>query len=107
MVGGNHREKRASRRYNRTASLECSVFNQRKRFPAEMVNYGKDGAQIVTQTHFAKGAVLVLRLKDSEAALLASDHAEGFRSISLAEVKWCRAFKEADVSRYGLGVKYF
>ena len=86
-------EKRNTKRHAINASTiggQYSASADRKICDGKMLNYNKDGMCIESSAQFKKGASVLVRVN----ALISnggySKLMEGFRTVSLAEVKWSK-----------------
>jgi hypothetical protein len=57
-------------------------------------------------THVREGTVLMVRATSIAPEYLSAKIEEGFRSISLVEVKWSHALTSGGVLSYGTGLKH-
>ena len=53
------------------------------------------------------GATVFIRIKKIHPNGSCTGFCEGLRSITLAEIKWCKKEPDIDNTDYGVGVKYF
>lgn len=72
-----------------------------------MLNYSSDGMCIESSAEFKKGAIVMVKVN----ALSSNAHyqklTEGFRTVSLAEIKWSRASQNTDKVIFGMSaLKY-
>jgi len=102
-------ENRHSNRYSTDQSIVCTFFSsQRFNDPIDgkVKNYCDSGLYAELQKPFKEGTVLLLRTINSSAEHSPATIEEGFRSISLVEVKWSKALSDNGVVYYGTGLKH-
>jgi hypothetical protein len=103
-------EKRTDRRHAIEKTVACSPFVTGKINAASdgrMLNYCACGMCAELGAEFKKGAIVLLRTKDSPTDPPAGFIREGFRSVSLAEVRWSRPVTAAGHLRFTTGFRYF
>jgi hypothetical protein len=103
----NHKEKRTSDRFSHNAPLICSRFHRHDYFCARKINHGGRGLCFECQSAIKKGTVLYIRLDECNTNGLKKDAWEGFCSISVAEVKWCKEISDDAGNHYRVGVRYY
>jgi hypothetical protein len=102
-------ENRASRRYKIDCSIVCSLFSSRnsdESFYGKLKNYCDSGLYAELQVQLKKGTVLLCRttrisLEPSKAKI-----EDGFRSMSLAQVKWSKPICVNGTTRFATGLKH-
>ncbi len=102
-------EKRNSNRHNTDQSIVCAFFTSHstnETFDGKMKNYCDCGLYAELQTRFKEGTVLLVRALDSAPGRLPAKIEEGFRSISIVEVKWSKHLCADGVECYGTGLKH-
>lgn len=102
-----HAEKRACQRHCHVADITFSYFNSEHVYKAEALNFGSDGMCFKSILFLQPGATVCIRLKSVRDDPVGACACEGLRSVTLAEVKWCREVPGDENSSYGVGVKYF
>lgn len=100
------KENRASERFPHKASLICSPFNTDIYYYTKKCNHGYGGLRFKSKTAFTVGTILRIRMKDYSTEGLFPEAWEGFRTIAIAEVKWCREANYEDGIYYDVGVRY-
>ncbi|UCE54431.1 MAG: hypothetical protein JSV31_03025 [Desulfobacterales bacterium] len=100
-------EKRAYKRSNYFAPIALSYFNKEHCFEAQTLNHGAGGMFFKSSFFLQPGATVYIRVKKFHLNGSYSGNCEGLRSVTLADVKWCREIPDANVPSYGIGVKYF
>jgi hypothetical protein len=102
-------EKRSSNRHKTDQSIVCTFFTSHSpdgTFDGRMQNYGDSGLYAELQTCFKEGTILLVRTTSRTPERLPGKIEEGFRSISLVEVKWSKPFSANGVVCYGTGLKH-
>jgi hypothetical protein len=103
----NNMKKRACERWNHTALIAFSYFNQEPSFDTQTLNHCLDGMCFKSSFFLQPGASLFIRVKKFNPNGSCAGLSEGLRSATLAEVKWCSEVPDDKASQYGIGVKYF
>lgn len=96
-----YKEKRTSERHKADASIVCSYYNQNNYFQGRVINCSGNGMYFESNVPFKPGDYICIRLKSGSVIMC-----EGFRMLSLAEVKWCHKTDDPEHARYRIGVKY-
>lgn len=102
-------EKRSSSRHKTEQSIVCAFLTSRSfndTFDGKMKNYCESGLYAELQTRFKEGTVLLVRTTSSPSEPLTSKVKEGFRSISLVEVKWSKPISSNGALCYGTGLRH-
>ena len=102
-------EKRNSNRHKTDQSIVCTFFTSHScdgTFDGKMQNYCDCGMYAELQTRFKEGTILLVRTTSSVPEGLPAKIEEGFRSISLVEVKWSKPLSANGVVCYGTGLKH-
>jgi hypothetical protein len=102
-------ENRNSNRHKTDQSIVCACFNSHSltvTFDGRMKNYCDSGMYAELQTHFKDGTVLLVRTASSPTECLPGKIEEGFRSISLVEVKWAKHLSANGDVLYGTGLRH-
>lgn len=102
-------ENRTSRRYEIENSIVCNYFSSRnsnEAFHGKMLNYCDSGIYAELQVQFREGAVLLVRLKGIPSERSRTKIVDGFRSISLAQVKWSKPIRVDGTTRFATGLKH-
>jgi hypothetical protein len=99
-------EKRAHRRHPLSAPIVCSYLSSLrfgKTFEGNMSNCSSNGLCAELEAQFSKGTILVVRTTGCSRG---SARGEGFRSLSLAEVKWSNPKPAGGGGGFATGLKY-
>jgi len=102
-------EHRTSSRYEIESSIVCSHFSSRtsnETFHGKMKNYCRSGVYAELQVHFKEGTVLLVRTKKTASERSSTKIMDGFRSISLAEVKWSKPICVDGTLHFATGLKH-
>jgi len=102
-------EKRTSSRHEIESSIVCSYFNSRnsnEAFHGKMKNYCDSGMYAELQVQFKEGTVLLVRTKRIPLERSRTKIEDGFRSISLVQVKWSKPIYDNGSTRFATGLKH-
>ena len=102
-------EKRNSNRHKTEQAIVCTFFGSQSfndTFGGRMKNYCDAGMYAELQAQFKDGTVLLIRTTSSPSKPSTSRLEDGFRSISLVEVKWSKPISRDGVLTYGTGLKH-
>jgi hypothetical protein len=102
-------EKRNSNRHKTDQSIVCTFFTSHScdgTFDGKMQNYCDSGMYAELQTPFKEGTILLVRTTGSVPGNSSVKIEEGFRSISLVEVKWSKPLSDSGVACFGTGLKH-
>jgi hypothetical protein len=100
-------EKRESKRFCSQASMTCGIFNNCKTYHAEMINYSKNGMCFKCDSAFNKGVSLLVRINGRLPDYKAPEDEEGFRTISVGQVKWWQKAQEEAGSFFTIGIRFY
>ncbi len=103
-------EKRSIRRHTINASTACGHFTASingKIYDGKMLNYSSDGMCIESSAEFKKGAIVMIKVNALSRNADYQKLTEGFRTVSLAEIKWSKASHDAGKVVFGMSaLKY-
>ena len=102
-------ENRNSNRHETDQPIVCTVFTSHSfngMFYGKIKNYCDSGMYAELQTCFKDGTVLLVRATSNVPERLPAKIEEGFRSISLVEVKWSKPLAANGVVCYGTELKH-
>jgi len=102
-------ENRTSSRYEIESPIVCSYFsslNSDEAFCGEMKNYCDSGLYAEMQVQFKEGTVLLCRTKRTRLERSLTKIEDGFRSMSLAQVKWSKPICVDGTTRFATGLKH-
>jgi hypothetical protein len=99
-------EKRCDQRWEYMGSISFSYFNKEPFFNAQMLNYGPGGICFKSNLSLKPGTIVFIRLIKSNSNGFCNGVSGALRSVTLAEVKWCKKMDDIDVPAYGVGVAY-
>ena len=103
-------EKRSIKRHAINASTAFGRFTAstyRKTYDGKMLNYSADGMCIESSAEFKKGAIVMIRVNSLFSNADYPKLMEGFRTVSLAEIKWSKPSHDAGKTFYGMSVVKF
>ena len=102
-------ENRTSSRYEIESSIVCSYLSSRssdETFYGEMKNYCDSGLYAELQVQVKEGTVLLCRTKRISLEGSRTKIVDGFRSMSLAQVKWSKPICVDGTTRFATGLKH-
>ena len=102
-----HMNKRSDQRLNCEASIAFSFFGKGRTYEGRMLNFSKSGMYFESGKFIKGGTAIHSRLTNYSGLPSGPELCEGLRSISIAEVKWCREMKNKEATCFGIGVKYY
>lgn len=102
-----NKEKRAHVRFAHRATLICLALNTSAYYNTQKRNHSKGGLCFESEFEFQKGTIFNIRIKDNSTNDLCSECWEGFRTMSIGEVKWCRKIQNTKKNHFKVGVKYY
>jgi hypothetical protein len=100
-------EKRSLKRHGIAASIACGHFTTstgRETYGGEMLNYSDGGLCIQSRADFKKGALVLIHVRDIVDDAASRRLEEGFRSLSLGEIKWSKPLDDAGNTCFGMSV---
>ena len=99
--------KRICDRFDCCFSVYVAPFNSTQYFQGKMVNYSQNGMHFESESALKPGTSILIRVQNNLDADGTFAFEEGFRSMSLGEVKWCKEFISEGSAHYAVGVKYY
>ena len=102
-------EKRTCQRIYIEASIVCGYLttgDNDKTFSGKMLNYGPSGMYVELGDRFKTGTILLVKTKNESTVQSGLELTEGFRSMSLAQVRWTKRVSINGEMRYGTGLQY-
>lgn len=100
-------DKRACERRSYTAPLAFSYFNKEHYYEAQTLNHCAGGMRFKSEVFLQPGATVYIRVKKFQPNGACSGDCQGLRSVTLAEVKWCKEFLNETEPFYEIGAKYY
>jgi hypothetical protein len=100
-------EKRANERQRFVAPIVFSYFNKEECFDAQTLNHCDSGLCFKSDVCLKPGASVYIRVKKFPLNGSCSSNCAGLRSVTLAEIKWCRELSDPIVHSYEIGAKYY
>ena len=102
----NHTE-RICDRFDCCFSVCVAPFNSTQYVKGTMTNYSQNGLYFESESALKPGTSILIRVQNNLDADGTFEFKEGFRSMSLGEVKWCKEFISEGSAHYAVGVKYY
>ena len=100
------RERRASTRHRDAGPITVSYFIRDRCFNARSCNYSSGGIGFEIEVPLKQGAEIYIRREmEARRAPPANLH-EGFRTVTLARIKWCRELCTGSAVVYRIGAEY-
>jgi hypothetical protein len=106
-------EKRIERRQACEAMIKWTQFNriafnygQEIYYHAKVLNFSKSGLYFETEYPLKPGMTILFRIEVSCCKASNLEDCECLRTISLADVKWCRDLVKNGESYFGIGARY-
>ncbi|HBD07523.1 MAG TPA: hypothetical protein DCZ69_04625 [Syntrophobacteraceae bacterium] len=102
-------ENRTSSRYEIDSSIVCSYLssqNSNETFFGKMKNYCDSGLYAELQVQLKEGTVLLCRTTRISFERPKTRIEDGFRSMSLAQVKWSKPICVNGTTRFATGLKH-
>ncbi len=100
-------DKRACERRSHTALIEFSYFNKEQYYEAQTLNHCAGGLRFKSGVFLKPGATVYISVKKFHPNGPCSGDCRGLRSVTLAEVKWCKEFLNETEPFYEIGAKYY
>ena len=97
---------RSCERADCKAGIVFSLFNQSGTRTGSVINCSEGGLLFTTDRPFHIGSTIFIRLSGSETVLSSRPGMKGPRTVSMAEVRWCREEDLGHNIRYRMGAKY-
>ncbi len=100
-------DNRTSERYHLTVPIVLRHFNQDADIKATLINYSQHGLCLKSQVRFMKSGIVMIRIPGDALICMPKKFEPGFRSMSIAEVRWCNELSPGDTSGFEFGLQYF
>jgi len=100
-------EKRAFGRHRTNAHIIFSYFNKEAHFDALTINHCVTGMCFISTSRCQRGATVYIRTKEISQSGSYAEKTRIFRSVTLAEIKWCHEYYKKNKKMYAIGAKYF
>jgi PilZ domain len=100
-------EKRSCERHYQEMPITVACFNTNRYRSAKMLNYSEGGIYFESNFAFQPRTSIYIRIEKKMTDLSECKFHNGFRSVALGEVKWCREISEGESGKYGIGIKYY
>jgi hypothetical protein len=106
-------DKRTDKRHGCDAGIKWTQFNRiefnygpKFFYHARVLNYSESGLYFESKYLLKPGMTILFRLEDSLCGASNFEDCECLRSISLADIKWCRDLVKNSESFFGIGARY-
>lgn len=86
--------------------FNTSYLNSQHHYEGQKVSHTPDGLRFMTSLNIIPGETLLIKLNCGSSEYPSQEAWEGYRSITLAKVLWCRPVNDKTDSRFMVGVKY-
>ncbi len=104
---GSLNDRRSHQRHDLPGAIRWAFFNTNGYNKAEMVDYGKGGLSFQTTVSLQPGMNLTIKGEGGNVATRRLKAGEGFPTVKVAEVKWCRSQGDPKrETRFKIGVRY-
>jgi hypothetical protein len=100
-------DKRAGQRYSCDISVACTYFNGEENSYGKLLNYSKAGVYLESVSLFKEKSIIFIRVEEILSNGAQSNINCAPRTITLAEVRWCKKISDAGIARWGIGARYF
>ena len=100
-------DKRTWERRSYAAPITFSYFNKVHCYEAQTVNYCAGGLRFKSEVFLHPGATIYIRVKNNHSNGACRCDCRGLRSVTLAEVKWCKEFIDETEPFYEVGARYY
>jgi hypothetical protein len=100
-------DQRIEKRYGCAALIKWTYFNQSGFFNGKVSNFSQSGAYFESTRDLRPGSTIFIRVQRCLSRDSNSIHEQHLRTVTLAEVKWCREIPEADGPYFGVGIHYY
>ena len=99
--------RRMEKRYDCEAKIKWSYFNKDRFFDAKILNCSQNGTYFETPHEIKPGVTILIRVENLISKNMRSDEHLCLRTVSLADVKWCRDSSKDGNSYFGVGTRHF
>ena len=100
-------ERRADERHSFRADMLFSYFNKQHAYRAQTLNLSPSGMCFQSGSALEAGATIYIRMQKAYPNECSNALCGDFRSVAVAEVKWCQERPGAKTFPYSVGVRYF
>ena len=84
----------------------ATTYGEEVYYGARVLNFSKSGLYFETEYPLKPGITILFRLEGSCSGVYDVEDGECLRTISLAEVKWCRDLISKGEAYFGIGARY-
>ena len=99
-------ERRMETRYDCEAKIKWSYFIKGGLFDAKTLNCSPNGIYFETPNEVKSGTTILIRRESFSSKNTESDEPNCLRTVSLAEVKWCRESSNGGDRYFEAGVRH-
>ena len=99
-------KRRMEKRYDCEAKIKWFYFNKDRFFDAKILNCSPNGTYFETPHEIKPGATILIRVVNLISKNMRSDDHLCLRTVSLADVKWCRNSSKEGKSYFGVGARH-
>ena len=100
-------KRRMEERYDCEAKIKWSYFNKDRFFDAKILNCSANGTYFETPHEIKPGATILIRVENLVSKNVRSDENWCIRTVSLADVKWCKDSSNLGNSYFRVGARHF
>jgi hypothetical protein len=100
-------EKRAFERQTYEAAIKFSYFNQKVTYRATLYNFSEGGFSFYSKIPIKQGTTILIKLEELAPDSTPGQKQLGLKTVSLAEIRWCREIPETRGDQYEIGAKFF
>jgi hypothetical protein len=103
------KDRRDCKRCQSELPVRCGYFNSGYFYPAKISNHSDAGLCLDAGLYLKPGACVYYRIGDAleDEIKLRCCQCRAFRTVALAEVKWCHEKIDGGGTRYEAGLKYY
>lgn len=99
-------ERRGSARHRDAAPISVSYFIRGRCFSARSLDYSSSGIGFEMAVPLNQGADVYIRRENGSDPAPSANLYEGFRTVALAKIKWCREISTGPATVYRFGAEY-
>lgn len=102
-------EKRDCERCQLEVPVSCGYFNSDSLYPAKMTNHSIEGLCLTSDNFLKMGACVYFRVESNATDTIKTKYCRcrHFRTLAIAEVKWCKEIANDGKFLYAIGLKYY
>ena len=100
-------ENRLYQRFAFNSPIELRHFNCESDIKATLLNYSKNGLCLRSSVRLNAGSIVMVRVPEDALTNEPQKYEEGFRSVAVAEVKWCQEMAGKNETFFKAGIQYY